>query len=325
MGEKDRNGGEGEAGAADWPEQLAVRIAWCYYSLGLTQQEIASRLGLTRVRVNRLLAEARRRGIVKITITSRLAENVELEEELKTRYGLANARVVLAMGDEIAIAETLGAAGAEMLAGDFRDGTTIGMGWGVTLRAFADAVPERALADAAVVAMMGSLTQRSSINRFVAATVLAHRLQAECFYVPGPIICDSEESRRTLESQPLMREVQERAARADIAIVSVGGLDSGTLHQAGFIDEVELKSVRQAGALGNFLGHYIDTRAQIIDHPINCRVLGMRPDRLKSFERCVMISGGEMKVPALRAILNAGLVTDIVTDQASARSLLEPD
>lgn len=324
MGEKDRPG-VGETNGTDWPEQLAVRIAWCYYSLGLTQQEIASRLGLTRVRVNRLLAEARRRGIVKISITSRLAENVELEEELKNRYGLANAHVVLALGDEVAIAETLGKAAAEMLAGDFRDGTTIGMGWGITLRAFADAVPERALNDAAVVAMMGSLTQRSSINAYVAATVLAHRLSAECFYMPGPIICDSEESRQTLEAQPLMREVQERAAAADIAIVSVGGLDSGTLHMAGFIDADELKSVRQAGALGNFLGHYIDERAEIIDHPVNRRVLGTRPDKLKGFERCVMISGGEVKVPALRAILRAGMVSDLVTDQASARALLEPD
>ena len=75
--------------------------------------------------------------------------------------------------------------------------------------------------------------------------------------------------------------------------------------------------------MGNFLGHYIDEDAQIVDHPINQRVLGMRPDRLNAIERRVMISGGEMKVPALRAILQAGLLTEIVTDQDSARALLQ--
>jgi len=320
MTEKDR--AFAEEGAADWPEQLAVRIAWCYYSLGLTQQEIAERVGVTRVRVNRLLAEARRRGVVKITITSRLAENVELEERLKSAFGLADARVVLAVGGDQEIAETLGAAGAEMLAPQFREGSTIGIGWGVTLRAFADAMPERALPGASVVALLGSLTRRSSIDAYVAATVLAHRLHAECFYMPGPIICDSEASRATLESQPLMREVQERAAAAEIAVVSVGGLDSGTIREAGLIEADQLRSVRAAGAIGNFLGHYIDDTAQILDHPINRRVLGMRPDTLKDIERRVMISGGEMKVPALRAILDRGLLTEIVTDQDSARALL---
>lgn len=310
-----------ETGTA-WPEQLAVRIAWCYYSLGLTQQEIAERLGITRVRVNRLLAEARRRGVVRITITSRLAENVELEERLKIAYGLEDARVVLAAGDETEIAETLGAEGAEALAGQFVDDATIGVGWGVTLRAFANAVPQRPLRGASVVAMLGSLTRRSSIDTYVAATVLAHRLHAECFYMPGPIICDSEESRRTLESQPLMLEVQERAAAADIAVVSVGGLDSGTIRQAGLIEKDQLMSVRRAGAIGNFLGHYIDAKADIVDHPINRRVLGIRPDRLKAIRRRVMISGGAMKVPALRAILQAGMLTEIVTDQDSARALL---
>ncbi len=308
---------------ADWPEQLAVRIAWCYYALGLTQQDIASRLGITRVRVNRLLAEARRRGIVKISITSPLAENVELEEELKQAYGLSEARVVLAAGNDAAIAATLGVAGAEMLADQFRDNTTVGIGWGITLRAFADAMPERPLTGASVVALLGSLTRRSSIDAYVSATALAQRLHAECFVMPGPIICDSEASRRTLERQPMMREVQERASAAAIAIVSIGGLDSGTIRQAGFIDEDQLKSVRSAGAVGNFLGHYIDENAQIVDHPINQRVLGMRPDRLKAIERRVMISGGEMKVPALRAILRAGLLTAIVTDQDSARALLQ--
>ena len=311
-----------EDAGRDWPEQLAVRVAWCYYELGLTQQEVAARLGVTRVRVNRLLAEARRRGVVRISITSELAENVELEERLKSRFGLDRARVVLAPGDEARVAELLGRIAAEVVAPQLKDGTTIGVGWGVTLRAFADAIPERALAGASVVAMLGSLTRRSSIDTFEAATMLAQRLDAECFYMPGPLICDCEASRATLMQQPSMRDVQDRARRADVAIVSVGGLDSGTIRQAQLIDPEEFASVRAAGAVGNFVGHYIDADAEIIDHPINRRVLGLRPDELRAIARRIMISGGQTKVPALRAILRAGLISEIVIDQPSARALL---
>ncbi|MEM0907341.1 MAG: sugar-binding transcriptional regulator [Pseudomonadota bacterium] len=310
-------------GASAWPEQLAVRIAWCYYALGLTQQEIAERLHITRVKVNRLLAEARRRGVVRITITSKLAENVELEERLKTRFDLADARVVLGTDDERDLAELLGRVGAEIYSDQIVEGQTIGIGWGITLKAFATAMPEHPLTRACVVAMLGSLTRRSSIDAFEAATQLAQKLHAECFYMPGPLICDSKNTRQAFGAQPLMHEVFERAHCADLAIVSVGGVESGTIRQVGLIEDDQLKSVQNAGAVGNFLGHYIDGAAQIVDHPINKRVLGIRPDALRDIERRVMISGGAMKIPALRAILNAGLLTEIVTDQDSARSLLD--
>lgn len=308
--------------SSQWPEQLAVRAAWCYYVLGLTQQDIAGRLGITRVRVNRLLAEARRRGIVRITITSELAENVELEERLKAAYNLVSAQVVLADGGQFGIDEVLGTAAAEHLASRFESGWTIGVGWGITLRAFAEAMPERTLAGASVVAALGSLTRRSSIDAYEAATVVARRLGAECFYMPGPLICGSEEGRDTLLAQPLAREVLDRARSADIAVLSVGGLDSGTIRRVGLVTDDEFESVVAAGAIGNFLGHYIDAGAHVVDHPLNRRVFGLRPDELRAIPRRVMVSGGPTKVPALRAILSAGLVTEFVTDQESARALL---
>jgi DNA-binding transcriptional regulator LsrR (DeoR family) len=314
----------GEDTSSQWPEQLAVRAAWCYYVLGLTQQDIAGRLGITRVRVNRLLSEARRRGIVRISITSELAENVELEERLKAAFGLAGAQVVLAGGGQLSLDEVLGIAAAEGLAGRFESGWTIGVGWGITLRAFADAMPERTVPGASVVATLGSLTRRSSIDAFEAATVVARRLNAECFYMPGPLICDSEEGRNTLLAQPLAREVLERARSADIAVLSLGGLDSATIRRVGLVTDEEFADVVAAGAIGNFVGHYIDRNAEVVDHPLNRRVFGIRPNELRAIPRRIMVSGGPTKVPALRAILGAGLVTELVTDQESARELLSP-
>lgn len=301
-----------------------MRIAWCYYGLGMTQQEIAAQLGLNRVRVNRLLAEARRRGIVRITITSKLAENVELEERLKERFALESAEVVLSLtDDEIELAEVLGAAACQPLARYFGDGMTIGVGWGVTLKAFAEAMPETPLRDVAVVSMLGTLTRRSSIDTFEATTTLSGRLHAECFYLPGPIVCDSEDSRDILVRQPMLQDVLNRGQRADIAVISVGGLDSGTIRRMRFVDESEFRDVRAAGAIGNFLGYYIDDDAAIIDHPVNRRVIGQNPQDLDKIPRRFMISGGRTKVRALGAILRRGLLTGIVTDQKTARALLE--
>ncbi|MDZ5700133.1 sugar-binding transcriptional regulator [Chelativorans sp. M5D2P16] len=308
----------------DWPEQLAVRTAWCYYALNMTQQEVAARLGITRVRVIRLLGEARRRGVVKISIESKLADNVELEHRLMERFGLDFAEVVLGMtDDETELAEILGAAASAGISRQLQDGVTLGVGWGVTLKAFAEALPERPLKNAAVVSLLGSLTRRSSIATFEATTTISARLHAECFYVPGPILCDSRESRDTLMAQPMMQDVLDRARSSDMAVVSVGGLDSGTIRRTRFVSERDFADVREAGAVGNFLGYYIDENAQVIDHRVNDRVIGLRPEFLTAIPRRIMISGGRQKVAALAAILKKGLLTGIVTDQQTAHALLE--
>ena len=308
----------------DFPEQLAVRVAWCYYALNMTQQDVASRLGITRVRVIRLLSEARKRGIVKISIESKLADNVELEHRLMQRFGLDFAEVVLTMSeDETEIAGIIGAAACAGISRRLTDGMTLGVGWGVTLKAFAEAMPELPLKNAAVVSMLGSLTRRSSIATFEATTTISARLHAECFYLPGPILCDSRESRDTLMAQPMVKDVLDRARSSDMAVVSVGGLDSGTIRRTRFVSESDFADVLEAGAVGNFLGYYIDENAEVIDHRVNDRVIGLRPEFLTQIPQRIMISGGKQKVAVLAAILKKRLLTGQVTDQRTAKALLE--
>src|SRR5712675_411912 len=62
-------------------EQLRVRVAWLYFMEGLTQADIAAKLGITRLRANRLLGEARESGLVNIQVNARLSGCVALERE----------------------------------------------------------------------------------------------------------------------------------------------------------------------------------------------------------------------------------------------------
>jgi len=312
-----------ETGRERWPEQISVRIAWYYYVLGLTQQEIAAKLGINRIRVNRLLAEARRRGIVRVTIHSKLAENVELEDKLSRTFGLESAEVVIGdTDDENRLAEIIGAAAALSLGGRYRHGMTIGIAWGVTLKALAQTTVETPLKDVDVVSMLGSFSRRSSKDSFEATTDLAARLNAECYYLPGPIVCDSEEGCDTILQQPMVREVYAKVLAADLALVSVGGLDSSTIRRMDFVTDEEFRDVMRAGAIGNFLGYYIDENAEVLDHPINRRVIGLRPGAFRAIPSRVMISGGPTKVRALRALLERGYLTELFTDQDTARAIL---
>ena len=89
-------------------DQLNIRIAWSYYVNNMTQQQIADRLGITRVRVNKALATCRETGVVQIRITSPLAACIELEEHLQNRFGLRRVTVVPSPDDPSSIFRVLG-------------------------------------------------------------------------------------------------------------------------------------------------------------------------------------------------------------------------
>ena len=68
-------------------EQL-LAVAKMYYEQGLTQQEIAEKVFLSRSHVSRMLKEARALGIVEIIIRSPFENLVSLEISLAVRFGM---------------------------------------------------------------------------------------------------------------------------------------------------------------------------------------------------------------------------------------------
>ena len=69
-------------------EALLARIAWMYYVQGLTHQAISDILNFSRTKVTRLLAKAKKQGIVEISINRKYRVCFELEDELSSCFSL---------------------------------------------------------------------------------------------------------------------------------------------------------------------------------------------------------------------------------------------
>ena len=182
----------GPALQIDPEEQLATRAAWLYFVSGLTQAQIGKKLGLNRTRVNRLLAQARDQGLVQINITGRLASCVALEEQLKKQYGLDEATVVPTPPSQELIPQVIATAAGAALAERLKDGMSVGVGWGRTLRLSIQSVPRRALNRLSVVSLLGGLTRGSAVNPHETASHLADLVGAQCYYVAAPALTDTE-------------------------------------------------------------------------------------------------------------------------------------
>ncbi|MFV0493372.1 MAG: sugar-binding transcriptional regulator [Pseudorhodobacter sp.] len=310
-------------GTANLATETLARAAHLYFILGLTQAEVAKRLGITRFKVHRLLSQARETGMVRIEIDVPFTDRLNLEATLMDRYELTAAYICPSdETEEIPLSAVIGQYSSGVVSNLLREGQTITTSWGKTLRSLATTIETGSVQNLSVVSMIGSLSTRSSQDKYEAATVLANRLGAECFYLPGPIFCDSIEAKQAIDAQPAVQLAKQMAQSADIALMSIGGREMSSIRESGVTSEEAYALAVAAGSVGNFLGRFVDAEGRPMDHPLNSLCLGIGPDDISEIPVRVLCAGGAHKIDAIRGALRRKAATIFVTDEKTARSLI---
>ncbi|KLN53904.1 sugar-binding transcriptional regulator [Variovorax paradoxus] len=307
-------------------DQVAVRVAWLYYMEGLTQDGIATKLGLTRLRVNRLLGEARESGLVSIKINSRHESCLRLEEELRSVCGLREATIIPTPESPDLIPVLLGRTAGEYLSKHIETTRVrgVGVGWGATLREAIRHVASGQWPEVHVNSMMGGLTRGLEINTFETASALAARLGAQCSYLAAPLYAGSAKSRDTIVSQDVFKEAFGQIAANDVALLSVGDLSTRSLLvRYGLPKDVPVAELRQAKAVGDIIGQFLDRHGKPVKHALNQRVVAPSLEELARIPTVIVASGGENKAPIIAAVLRARLLSVLICDEQTARTALK--
>ncbi|MGL5446857.1 MAG: sugar-binding transcriptional regulator, partial [Rhabdaerophilum sp.] len=303
-----------------------VRAAWLYYVEGLTQEQVAQILGVPRLKVTRLIAAARADGTVRIRIDAKSSSQVQCERGLVDAFGLESAIVVPSAGENSATAAMVGFAAGEWLSGEMRHGLSVALGWGNTLSLALRGMTPHAFDGASVISLLGGMTHSRAINPSAVVRRVADMFSADCYQLTAPVFVSGPEIREALFSEPSLRDLVERAGRADLALVSAGNLAPGsTLAREGLISQADLDSLRASGAIADVLCHFVDRDGKILDHPVNQRVMAVGLDILRQIPRVAIASGGAEKAPAIRAALRASGAKILITDEAAAEALLGRD
>lgn len=305
---------------------LETRVAWLYFMENMTQAEIAGKLGMTRLRVNRILVEARTSGLVSIAINSRFATCIKLEQILVREFGLKDAVIVPTPDDPDLIPSLLGQAAGEFLSNFLETNrvTGIGLGWGATLRETIRNIRPGRYPDLCVNSMMGGLTHGLELNTFETASSLANRLNAQCQYLAAPIYAGSPESRHIIMTQDVFREAFQRIATNDAAVLSIGDLSlRSLLIRYGLPRDVVVDDLAALGAVGDIMGQFYDASGQPIDHPLNHRAIALPLKDLPRISTVILASGGKNKTAAIAGALMAKLASVIICDEDTARAACE--
>ncbi len=304
-------------------DDLKTRVAWLYYVEGMTQDEVAQRVGLTRARVLRMLANARGDGTVQIRVTTKLTRCIELERKLEAAWSLDRAIVVPSPEDAGALNRIIGRELGHYLSETVEPNMSVGLGWGQTLTNALPAIEPREPSKINVISLLGGLTRVSDVNPSEFAWRVADRLSAECYMMAAPVFAPDPETRDALAKHPGIAEVLKRAQALDIAVISLGDMaPNSILARYELLSSDELSLVERAGAVGDILCHFVDAQGELVDHPLNDRALSIELESLKNARRLVVASGGWNKVTILQAALQKLKPKVVITDETAAERLL---
>jgi deoxyribonucleoside regulator len=315
--------GKQATGAQSEADRLRARAVWLYHVEGITQNDIAQQLGISRVMVVRLLADARRRNEVRVIVSAPLAELIELEREIEKRFAIN--RVIIAPfadSDEDPV-KVIAAAAGSFISGLMKSGMTVGVGWGRTLYNTLPFISGETLEAFRVVSLLGGIAAARRFNPAEFAWQFAELFQAEGFLIPAPAVVDSPETKHALLERCGLSAIFEMADKLDVALLSVGGISTlTTSYRTGYITESDRRSLIDAGAVGDVLYNFIDENGAVIDHDVNSRVISVNLANLRRTTERVLISGGKEKRIALRAALKTLSPTTLITDELTASDLL---
>lgn len=307
----------------DHAAQVRTRVAWLYYVEGLTQEQVAKKLKLTRLKVVRILAQCRDEGMVQIRINSKLVGCVALEQQLERAFNLDQAIVVPTPDDPESIDTIIGNATGDYLSANLKDGMTIGVGWGRTLQSSLRSIEMRPLVGVTIVSLLGGLTHATAVSPSEFAWRFADLLGADCYYIAAPAFTNDEATRNSLLEQNGLREVFDRAKKLDMAVVSVGDMgELATIFDYELVGRDDMMSLRESGAVGDVLCHFLAEDGSLVDHPLNRRVMACNPTNLRNIAKVVLASGGIQKVPIMRATLAITKAKVVITEEATAKAIL---
>mgnify|MGYP003607488044 CR=1 FL=1 len=306
------------------PQDEAARAGWLSYVGGLTQDQIAAELGISRQRAQRLVSRAREEGLIHVRLHHRIGACLDLETALKDRFGLQRARVMPSLGQGADPVRAIAPAAAAELERFLNMETplTIALGTGRALRGMVDAMEAMDAPRHRLVSLIGNIAPDGSASFFDVVMRLADKVQAPHYPMPVPVISPTPEENAAFHALGPIRKVVELAQTADVVFVGVGQMsDDAPLLKDGFVTRSELDEMQAAGATGEVAGWVFDSEGEYLDVGTNRRTGGVRV--APGLERpSVGIAAGASKIPAIRAALKSRIINGLVTDEPTAAALL---
>ncbi|MBE8597730.1 transcriptional regulator LsrR [Xenorhabdus sp. BG5] len=300
-------------------EELMARIAWFYYHDGLTQGDIGELLGLSRLKVSRLLEKGRQSGVIRVHINSRYEGCLELENALQKRFNLKQVRVLPTL-DGMNLNARLGIGAAHLLMTLIEPHQLLAIGFGetpmCTLQYLSGFISSQQIR---LVTLSGGVgPYMTGIGQLDAACPVS--------IIPAPLRASTQQVAATFCEERSVRDVILAACAADTAIVGIGAIkqkQNATIMRSGYISDGEQLMFGRKGAIGDILGYFFNMEGELVsDIDIHQELIGISLPEMKTIPNVIGVAGGIEKADAIVAALKGGYINSLVTEEQTAKAML---
>ncbi|MBO4224440.1 sugar-binding transcriptional regulator [Bradyrhizobium neotropicale] len=303
----------------------AARAGWLYFIAGHTQDEIAKMLQVSRASAQRLVSLCLAERLITFRLEHPIAACMELASKLKDRFDLVHCEVV--PSDPASPHSTAGIAErcANLLDSTLRLETPVivALGTGRAVRAAVERVTPIERPNHQIVSLVGNISADGSASFFDTVGRLADRTGARHYPMPLPFLMSTEDERNRMNRIEPIAKIQAIAARADLRLIGIGQMDQkAQVHVDGFVSREELFEMMRLGAIGEVTGWAYDAKGRLIKGGTNKRLTSI-PPQVPARTTTIAAAIGQAKVPAISAALIGRLVNGLITDEATARAILD--
>lgn len=306
--------------------ELLAEVASLYYEHDKSQIEIADELGLSRVKVYRLLKEARQENVVKIVIDWPIERDNQIETRLIQVFHLKKALVFKSnrYDDSLAL-RRLGQMTARYLELILEDGMTLSLCLGRSTYEVIHAVEPNFRAHVNVVQAMGSIPFAiQDMDGAALALQLAQKLGGQVLYLTSPMMANSPEEAVILRKQKSIESTLNASRQADIILLGIGGLSPETSRyvQADMISADRLRALAEEGAVGDIGGQFFTLSGELHNCLYNQCMIGLTLEEMRQIPNTIVVAMGPSKITAILGGLRTGVIDVLCTDLDTARSVL---
>lgn len=301
----------------DYEEALIVKTAWYYYLENMTQQKISELLGISRMRVIKLLEKARQTGVIQFKIREDSASRMELERRLAEAYQLKDTFVVPTSPEADSVNESIARAAAMYISDRLSENSFINMGYGDT--------PSRILNNLATMTErpISCVSLTGGVNYYLPNTQ-SNIFNAKLYLIPTPLLAASKEVVAAMRQEDAVKEISRMAQLSSMTVIGIGSMtDEATILKSNILTKNDFLYLQMQGAVGDVLSHFIDRDGNLVNAEIEDRLISTSLETLRQLKNVIGVAAGRSKVEAIRAALRGGYLDVLITDEDTALRLLE--
>lgn len=303
----------------DYEEALMAKAAWYYYFQDMTQQQISDRLGISRIRVIRLLERARQTGMIQFSLRRGNEERLQIEKKLMETFGLEDVFVVPSPADSSQTNANIAEAASMYINERLHEGSVINIGYGDTPSRILNNLATTAEQTITCVSLTGGVS-------YYLPNARSNVFNARLHLIPAPLLASSKEMADAIRQESSVSEISRMISLAQLTVVGIGSMDGGaTIFHSGILNSNDLLYLSMQGARGDVLSHFVDENGALIHSPIEDRLIATSMEVLSQLHNVIGVAAGPVKAEAIRAVLKGGILDTLITDADTAEAILALD